>query len=212
MGRLRPGSTPSFAPALLLGLATVLIGIAVTWLHLGATQDASMLRAVALRQGKSAHDLIEAMRWITWAGDAAQRSVVMMVCAAWLFWKKRPKAGLIMLVFPSLAGATSSLLKQVFARPRPDIVPHLDSFGNLSFPSGHATNAVAILLLAALLLPKRHRPFWIALGLSIALLIAASRVLLGVHWPSDVVAGLLLGAGFALAGAALANYVGDRPR
>ena len=212
MSRMRGSSAPNFTPALLLGLAAVLLGISVTWLHLGAAQDAAALRGLALRQGTSADGVIEAMRWITWAGDAAQRSIMMIACAAFLFWKKRPKAGLIMLVFPSLAGATSSLLKQIFARARPDIVPHLDSFGNLSFPSGHATSAVAILLLAALLLPKRHRPLWVALALSIALLIAASRVLLGVHWPSDVLGGLLLGAGFALAGAVTTQRVGDRPR
>jgi undecaprenyl-diphosphatase len=50
------------------------------------------------------------------------------------------------------------------------------------------------------------------LGLSTALLIAASRALLGVHWPSDILGGILLGAGFALAGAATAQRVGDRPR
>ncbi len=212
MSRKRPNSATNFTPALLLGLAAVLLGIAVTWLHLGAAQDAAVLKAIALRSGRSSANMIEAMRWITWAGDAAQRSIVMIACAAWLFWKKRPKAGLIMLVFPSLAGATSSLLKQIFARARPDIVPHLDSFGNLSFPSGHATSAVAILLLAALVLPKQNRPLWVGLGLSIALLIAASRVLLGVHWPSDILGGILLGSGFALAGAATAQRVGDRPR
>lgn len=132
--------------------------------------------------------------------------------AIWLFWQKRWRAGLIMLIFPAVAGATSSILKQIFARPRPDIVPHLDSFGNLSFPSGHAANAAAILLLAALIVPSRHRPVWMGLACLVALLIGLSRVLLGVHWPSDVLGGVLWGTGFALAGWAMARKWGDAPR
>mgnify|MGYP003863456065 CR=1 FL=1 len=107
------------------------------------------------------------------------------------------RAALVMVIFPSVAGATSSILKQLYARDRPDIVPHLDTFGNLSFPSGHATNAMAILLLAALLVPARNRSMWLCLALAGAVAVGLSRNLLGVHWPSDVVAGWLWGAGFA---------------
>lgn len=212
MSRFGGTNRYSLTPAILLGVAVLLLGTAVTWFHVGAAQDVSALKFVALRQGQSPDWLIEAMRWVTWAGDAAQRSIVMIGFSLWLFLKKRPRAGLTMLIFPSVAGATSSLLKQIFARPRPDVVLHLDSFNNLSFPSGHAANAMAILLLAALLLPARNRPAWILLGLSLALLVAASRPLLGVHWVSDVIGGALLGAAFALAGGAMAQRFGDRPR
>jgi undecaprenyl-diphosphatase len=92
------------------------------------------------------------------------------------------------------------------------VVPHLDTFGNLSFPSGHATNAMAILLLAALLLPARHRTLWITLAIAGGVAVGLSRNLLGVHWPSDVVAGWLWGAGFALTGYATAKRLGDTKR
>lgn len=202
----------SLFPGLALMAATLLLGVAVVWLHAGAPLDADALRALALREGRVPGWLITLFQWVTWAGDASQRSLAMIAAAAWLLWQKRMRAGLVMLVFPSVAGATSSILKQLYARPRPDIVPHLDSFSNLSFPSGHATNAVAILLLAALLIPARRRGLWIALALSGAVTIGLSRALLGVHWPSDILGGWLWGAGFALTGYATARRFGDTRR
>lgn len=202
----------SLFPGLALMAATLLLGVAVVWLHAGAPLDADALRALALREGRVPGWLITLFQWVTWAGDASQRSLAMIAAAAWLLWQKRMRAGLVMLVFPSVAGATSSILKQLYARPRPDIVPHLDSFSNLSFPSGHATNAVAILLLAALLIPARRRGLWIALALSGAVTIGLSRALLGVHWPSDILGGWLWGAGFALTGYATAKRLGDTRR
>lgn len=202
----------SLFPGLALMAATLLLGVAVVWLHAGAPLDADALRALALREGRVPGWLITLFQWVTWAGDASQRSLAMIAAAAWLLWQKRMRAGLVMLVFPSVAGATSSILKQLYARPRPNIVPHLDSFSNLSFPSGHATNAVAILLLAALLIPARRRGLWIALALSGAATIGLSRALLGVHWPSDILGGWLWGAGFALTGYATARRLGDTRR
>lgn len=212
MSRNRRAGQPLIWPVLLLfGLALVL-GAAVTWAGLGLAPEKQALRNIALRTGQSPDWLIQLFQGIAWAADAAQRSLVMIAFAIWLFWQKRWRAGLVMLIFPGISGATSSILKQVFARPRPDVVPHLDSFSNLSFPSGHATNAAAILLLAALIIPARHRGLWIMLAGAGAILVAMSRVMLGVHWPSDVIGGLLWGTGFALAGWATAQKWGDAPR
>lgn len=202
----------TIVPSLALWGATLVLGTAVTWAELGAAQDQSILRALVLRAGQSPAWQIELAQWISWAGDAAQRSLVFIGCALWLFWKKRPRAGLIMLVVPALAGATSSILKQVFARARPDVAPHLDNISNLSFPSGHATSAIAILLLAALIMPARQRTLWIGLAVIGAGAIGASRIALGVHWPSDVLGGYLWGTGFAMAGAAAARYWADPRR
>ena len=212
MRRVPGRSRASIAPSLVLWGATLLLGAAVTWAELGAAQDQAILRALVLRAGPSPAWQIELAQWISWAGDAAQRSLVFIGCALWLFWKKRPRAGLIMLVVPALAGATSSILKQVFARARPDVAPHLDNISNLSFPSGHATSAIAILLLAALIMPARQRTLWIGLAVIGAGAIGASRIALGVHWPSDVLGGYLWGTGFAMAGAAVARYWADPRR
>lgn len=204
--------TTSLFPGLALMAAALLIGLAVVWFGIGEPVEADALRAMALREGRSPDWLISLFQWVTWGGDASQRSIVMIAAGGWLLWKQRVRAALVMVIFPSVAGATSSILKQLYARARPDVVPHLDTFGNLSFPSGHATNAMAILLLAALLLPSRHRTLWIILAIAGGVTVGLSRNLLGVHWPSDVVAGWLWGAGFALTGYATAKRLGDAKR
>lgn len=89
-----------------------------------------------------------------------------------------------------------SLLKRVFLRARPEFADHL--VGGYSIPSGHATMAFA-LATALLLVEPRLRTWW-GFGIlgAYAVLTAASRVVLGVHFLTDVVAGALLGAGCAL--------------
>lgn len=183
---------------------TVSLGLFVT-LKAGFSVERSMMKAVALREHVNGDLLIALVQWVSWIGEPAQRSLAMVGFAALLYWRKRPWATLVMVVAPPLAGVTSSLLKEAFGRARPDVVPHLDTVTSLSFPSGHATNVMAIYLLAALLLAQVRRPLWIGLALFMAGAIGTSRLLLGVHWPSDVLGGWCWGAGFAILGAGIAS-------
>jgi len=114
------------------------------------------------------------------------------------------KWGAALLVTLSTAGGilANGLLKDHFGRPRPDLVPHGVEVVTASFPSGHAMlSAVVYLTLGALLArvqPNRKlKAFILLTALMLTLLIGASRVYLGVHWPSDVAAGWAVGTAWA---------------
>ena len=102
------------------------------------------------------------------------------------------------------------VLKALFARTRPDVVDHIVTVGGASFPSGHSANsAIVYLTLAGLLTQvvrgRATRRYLQGAALALVAAIGASRVYLGVHWPSDVLAGwsfgMLWALGWWLAGA-----------
>jgi undecaprenyl-diphosphatase len=115
------------------------------------------------------------------------------------------KRGAAVLVFVSVSGGAllSTILKLVVARPRPDLVPHLVEVSSASFPSGHAMlSAVVYLTLGALLSrvegPPRVKIYVLSVAIALTLSIGLSRVYLGVHWPTDVLAGWCAGAAWAV--------------
>ena len=105
------------------------------------------------------------------------------------------RAGVLVLLVVSQRLVVEAM-KIVFDRARPDPAGHLVGVNSLSFPSGHSANGMVIGLGLALLLPlsARGRSVAVAAGLAFALLIGATRLVLGVHWPSDVIGGWALGA------------------
>jgi undecaprenyl-diphosphatase len=114
------------------------------------------------------------------------------------------KRGAAMLVAGSvISGAiVVSLLKLGFDRPRPDLVAHLSHAQSSSFPSGHAAvSAIAYLTLGVLLARaherRRTKVIVMTYAVILTLLVGVSRVYLGVHWPTDVLAGWALGAAWA---------------
>jgi len=118
------------------------------------------------------------------------------------------------LVAATVAGAMFNTgLKQVFARARPDLVPHEVIVTNASFPSGHAFGAAMIYLTLAALLSRRiqqpaARVLLLVLAIGVTAAVGVSRVALGVHWPSDVLAGWAAGAAWALASWMIAGWIG----
>jgi membrane-associated phospholipid phosphatase len=196
------------APAALLG-TVVLLGLLVT-AGIGLDAEKAALWAISLRQGTAPDFVIASVRAMTDLGGAGPRSLIMVGFAGWLLWRRRPYAALVMAVVPPLAAVTSSLLKEAFGRDRPHVVPHLDFVTNLSYPSGHAVNATTVLLLAALLLPGTQPRTRLGLAAAGAVLVGVSRMLLGVHFPSDVIGGWMLGLAFAMAGATLVKQIEGR--
>lgn len=111
----------------------------------------------------------------------------------------------LMFLLAAVAGGVivSTLLKQLVNRPRPDLVPHGSFVYTTSFPSGHSMMAAATYLTLAVLLmqidPRRRaRAYFVGVALLLTVLVGVSRVYLGVHWPSDVLAGWGFGAMWAL--------------
>lgn len=144
----------------------------------------------------------EAVRDVTALGSMIVLSFVVVVGAAYFLASARYRlAGL--LVGSSLAATGySTLLKLIFDRPRPDIIDHGMATFTASFPSGHALLSAAILLTNGGLLAfaaRERRERWVIGIAAIALTTAVglSRVFLGVHWPSDVLAGWLFGTVWA---------------
>jgi undecaprenyl-diphosphatase len=109
--------------------------------------------------------------------------------------------------------ALSSLLKYTIDRPRPELVPHGNQIYTSSFPSGHSMmSAVVYLTLAALVArvveKKRLKGYTLGVAAMLTLLVGVSRIYLGVHWPSDVLAGWAAGAAWALGCWLVARWVG----
>lgn len=116
----------------------------------------------------------------------------------------------------ALVGSTLMIagLKGFLARPRP-LGHRLVDAGGFSYPSGHAVSA-AVLYVTLALVGSRHfkgpayRRMLIALAVAVTLLVAASRVYLGVHYPTDVTSGTALGAGWAVLLASAFAYADER--
>ena len=117
---------------------------------------------------------------------------------------ERRLAMLVLVAGATLGGmALSSLLKLLFGRPRPTIVPPLVEVHSASFPSGHSMlSATVYLTLGALLARtttrRRLRVYFIGVALALTFVVGLSRVYLGVHYPTDVVGGWAAGALWAL--------------
>jgi undecaprenyl-diphosphatase len=149
------------------------------------------------------HWLEEAALEITALGSFAVLGLITVAAIIWILLLRQ--VGAAVLVAASVVGGVliSSLMKTGFARPRPDLVPHIDAVSTMSFPSGHAMSAAVVYLTLAALLARaqEHRRlkfYLIGVAVTLTVLIGLSRVYLGVHWPSDVVAGWCVGSAWAL--------------
>ncbi len=173
-------------------------GIGELWLSVAGSAELSVVRDVAARRTTT---LTAAARAVTWAGSAYLLVPLAVIACLSLSWAGLHREALAVAL--SLGGAMliSDLVKLLVSRPRPP-VEHLQAVTGSSFPSGHATQASAfwfslVLALHAAGAPPHATRAAAALALLIVLAVAASRVYLGVHYPSDVIAGMLLGTGWA---------------
>jgi len=139
---------------------------------------------------------------LTALGGPTVLTLVVLAVIGFLLLQGRRRSALVI----ALAAATGELLnaamKSLFVRPRPEVVPHLRVVFETSFPSGHAMNsAIIYLTLGAMLMRLTERRltkiYCLTLAAVATLLVGVSRVYLGVHYPTDVLAGWTIGLAWA---------------
>lgn len=176
------GGFMAVAGVVLLGWTQAFDEAVLLWLaqYRGPVLDTVMLQTTSLGNGIVLLMLVFVTATTLWLTDHR-----------WSAW---------LLVTGVIGGkVANALLKLVFARPRPDVVPSLDHVTSLSFPSGHAMSAIivygSVAYVVSRLEPTRAlRAFTWGLAVLVVLGIGVSRMYLGVHYPSDVLGGFLAGA------------------
>lgn len=142
-------------------------------------------------------------RDITALGGNVVLTLLTVFVLGYLMIIRRPVLCFVLVLATVGALAASTLLKQSFDRDRPDLVPHHSRVYTASFPSGHAMLSASTYLTMGALLARaqkrrRLKVYIIAVSAFLSLIVGISRVYLGVHWPSDVLAGWAAGTAWAL--------------
>src|SRR5436190_21387621 len=179
------------------GLVLIGWGAGELWLSIVGSADLDAVREVAADRAQA---LSTAARAVTWAGSGYLLVPLALVFSLALACSGRRREALLMVLALGGAMLLSNLVKLLGSRPRPPVA-HLQTVTGSSFPSGHATQASAFwfslaLLVGALSGSRAVRGLAAGVASGLVLAVAASRVYLGVHYPADVVAGGLLGAGW----------------
>ena len=141
---------------------------------------------------------------ITSFGSVTGLTVIVALIGGFFAAFRRYREALILIAAPVTGALLSNWLKLFFNRDRPPLQLHSVEVMNPSFPSGHAMLSAVVYLTLGVLLSrfsnrKRVKFYSLAMGVGMTLVVGMSRVYLGVHWPTDVLAGWSLGAAWALA-------------
>ncbi|MBC7314414.1 MAG: phosphatase PAP2 family protein [Rhizobium sp.] len=214
------GSTSSYAAGAALAVLLGGFGLIADEVSDGETMKIDEAVLMAFRTPGDPTDPIgpawleEAARDVTALGSFTVLAILITVVVLHLFLIGRKRTGWFLTA--SVIGGTllSSGLKSLFDRPRPDLTGVARVF-TTSFPSGHATvSAVVYLTLGALLAEmtesRGQKILYLGSAVLLTVMVGLSRVYLGVHYPTDVLAGWSIGAGWALACAMLAHLYRQR--
>lgn len=154
-------------------------------------------------------------RDITALGGAAVIGLVALTTIGFLALQRKKHAAVLVAAAIFGGALLTAGLKEFFARERPALVPHLAHVTSSSFPSGHSTlSAVTYLTLAALLArtvaDRGTRAYLLGIASVLVMLIGLSRIFLGVHYPTDVLAGWCAGIAWALVCAVFTRWLQRR--
>jgi undecaprenyl-diphosphatase len=176
--------------------SAALVALAAIWLAMLVWGGGPLDRAIyeQLYAGNRPA-LIAVAHVITAFGNPEILIAAGLATALWLWWAGRARLAGVLLIVTLLGRLLGELQKYWVGRVRPDLEPHLVMVKTSSFPSGHATSSMIFYLSLGLALTAKTR--WqkpVAAGaIVLSLLIGTSRVMLGVHWPSDVIGGWAFG-------------------
>jgi len=204
----------SAEPVVLLCLLVIVLGI---WAFVGVTEEVLEAETqslddrvlVALRESGDSRNpvgpvwLEQTAAEITALGGTAPLTLFILAVAGFL-WLDGKRAMLVLVLISVGGGVLLSFgLKNLIGRPRPSVVPHLTVVSTASFPSGHAFLSAVVyltlgILLAAALSRKRLKLYILLVAVMMTFFIGISRVYLGVHYPTDVLAGWTGGIVWAL--------------
>ena len=216
-----PGSLSKFAARFggvdLRLLLTALVLLAGVWVFLALAYEVSIGGSPSfdekvlrnLRQPGDPSDawgpewLEEVGRDLTALGGAAALLLVTAAVAGYFVLTRSYRALLLLVVATSGGLLLTVLLKAVYDRPRPSVVPHLAPVYTASFPSAHSMlSAVVYLTLGELLArqvkERRLRIYFVSIAILLSFLVGVSRLYMGVHYPTDVLAGWSVGLAWAL--------------
>lgn len=173
-------------------LFALIVAFAVMLLFGGLEMDSALLLVLYAGDHPA---LISAARIATWLGGWEVLIPATLAGAGWLFYRGLWRDAVLLLSMTLSGRLLVELLKAWTDRLRPEAHEHLAAVQSLSFPSGHSANPTMVYLGLALLVapPGRWRAVAVWFAVWLALASGISRILLGVHWPSDVIGGWALG-------------------
>ena len=135
-------------------------------------------------------------KMITIIADTYQSAIITILIVAFLYIKKYYREALFLAITMSACGIAMPLLKNIFSRERPDFYRLIEISG-YSFPSGHTTSSTTMYLTLAIvvlsIMNKLNKYFIFSIAVIGIVIIGSSRIYLGVHYPTDVMAGICLG-------------------
>jgi undecaprenyl-diphosphatase len=140
---------------------------------------------------------------ITALGGAWVLGLAVLSIVGFLLFQGMGRTALFVFIASVGGWILNGALKELFQRPRPEVVPHLSEVLTLSFPSGHAMSSASVYLTLGVLLMRiaerrATKIYCMAIAVLVTVLVGSSRVYLGVHYPSDVLAGWLIGLSWAV--------------